>query len=193
MSNILAKVSFIPFICIALVACEFKANSSTYNSEANYKKITDAVHTVLKSDREVYTKYVISRLVDEEKAIKASEHWKQDSALPLPAQMFRLSADLSKDKSANLYYSLISQWPINKKNSAITVVEVEGLKSLEKSPGNVFYKFETLGGAKYFTAMYPDVAITDACISCHNKHEDSPRSDFRLGETMGAVVIRVKI
>jgi hypothetical protein len=52
---------------------------------------------------------------------------------------------------------------------------------------------EELGGVKYFTAVYPDVALAPACISCHNKHKDSPRNDFKIGEVMGGVVIRIPL
>jgi NAD(P)H-nitrite reductase large subunit len=34
-------------------------------------------------------------------------------------------------------------------------------------------------------------SIILAAISCHNAHKDSPRSDFKLGEVMGGVVIHL--
>jgi Protein of unknown function (DUF3365). len=46
---------------------------------------------------------------------------------------------------------------------------------------------------KYFTAVYPDVAVTAACVTCHNEHKDSPKTDFKIGEVMGGVVIRVPL
>ena len=39
--------------------------------------------------------------------------------------------------------------------------------------------------------MYADVAVAEACVDCHNYHKDSPRSDFEVGDVMGAVVIRI--
>jgi hypothetical protein len=34
--------------------------------------------------------------------------------------------------------------------------------------------------------MFSDVAVSDACVSCHNEHADSPKSDWRLHDVMGA-------
>jgi len=34
--------------------------------------------------------------------------------------------------------------------------------------------------------MAADVAISKACISCHNKHKDSPKTDWKLNDIMGA-------
>ena len=41
--------------------------------------------------------------------------------------------------------------------------------------------------------MYADVAVSLACVTCHNARKDSPRDNFELGETMGVVVIRIPL
>jgi len=35
--------------------------------------------------------------------------------------------------------------------------------------------------------------IAPACVSCHNEHADTPRTDFKLGDVMGGVVIRIPV
>lgn len=158
------------------------------------QKMADALHAVMESDRTVYTRNVVNRLVKQEKVIKASEHWEDDKALPLPAQMFRMGAERVAEKNAGFTYSLLSEWPINKQNTPKTEVEIKGLQSIAASKGaEPFYSEETLGGQKYFTAVYADVAVAEACISCHNDHKDSPREDFKMGEVMGGVVIRIPL
>jgi hypothetical protein len=156
----------------------------------SYKDIADALHAVMESDRTVYTRLIVNRLQNEEKVIKASEHWKDDKALVLPAQMFRFGAEMVAEKDAGFTYSLLSEWPINKQNAAKTDVEKAGLSEIAKT-GKPFYKEETLGGKKFFTAVYPDKAVAKACISCHNDHKDTPRRDFKMGEVMGGVVLRL--
>lgn len=156
----------------------------------SYQELADALHTVMESDRTVYTRTVVNRLQNEEKVIKASEHWKDDKALPLPAQMFRFGAEMAAEKQKKFTYSLLSEWPVNKQNAPRTPVETEGLKAVA-SAKKPFYKEETIGGRKYFTAVYPDVAVSPACVSCHNEHKDSPRTNFKLGDVMGGVVLRI--
>jgi hypothetical protein len=156
----------------------------------SYKEIADSLHMIMDSDRTVYTKLIVNRLQNEEKVIKASEHWKDDKALVLPAQMFRYGSEMVAEKGAGFSYSLLSLWPVNKQNAPKTAVEKEGLEAVAKS-GTPFYKDETLGGKTYFTAIYPDKAVAKACIACHNSHKDSPRRDFKMGDVMGSVVLRI--
>jgi hypothetical protein len=160
-------------------------------AQVTYKEMADALHAVMESDRTVYTRMVVNRLQNEEKVIKASEHFKDDKALPLPAQMFRFGAEMVTEKKIGVSYSLLSLWPINKQNAAKTPVEKEGLQAVADKPGQPYYKEEMLGGKKYFTAVYADRAISPACVTCHNQHKDTPKTDFKIGQTMGGVVLRI--
>lgn len=157
------------------------------------KDVADMLHAVMESDRTVYTRQVVSRLAVKEKVIKASEHFGDDKALPLPAQMFRFGAEMVSEKTDKFSYSLLSLWPVNKQNKPRTDIEIEGLNFVADNKGENFYGEEELGGQTYFTAVYADTAVADACVSCHNEHKDSPRTDFELGEVMGGVVIRIPI
>ncbi len=157
------------------------------------QEFTDALHKVMESDRAVYTKQVVNRLAKEEGVIKASEHFIDDKALPLPAQMFRFGAEMVAGKTDKFSYSLQSIWPINKQNAPVTDVEKTGLKFIAENPGQNYYGEEELGGTKYFTAVYPDIAVAPVCASCHNGHKDSPRTDFKVGDVMGGVVIRLPL
>lgn len=157
------------------------------------KDMADALHSVMEADRTVYTRLIVNRLVKEEKVIKASEHWKDEKALVLPAQMFRYGAERVAEKGSTFSYSLLSSWPVNKQNKPKTDVEVQGLKYIEENPGKNFYGEEKLGDTTYFTAVYPDVAVAPACVSCHNAHKDTPRTDFKIGDVMGGVVIRIPV
>lgn len=157
------------------------------------QRMTDALFAVLEADRTTYTRKVVNRLANEEKVITASEHWEDERALPLPAQMFRFGSEMVAQKTDAFSYTLQSLWPVNKQNAPRTEMEKQGLQFVADNPGRNFYGEEELAGRTYFTAVYADVAVSPACISCHNSHRDSPRSDFELGEVMGGVVIRVPL
>ena len=155
------------------------------------RAMADAVHAVLEADRAVYTKQVVNRLQNELGVLKASEHWKEDRALPLPAQMFRMGAELATEKQEGLHYALLSAWPINRQNAPRTDAEKAGLDFVAQHPTANYYASERLGDDTFFTAIYPDKAVANACIQCHNQHEGSPRHDFALGDVMGGVVVRI--
>ena len=169
------------------------ANRNGQPAGISPQEMADALYAVMESDRVVYARHVVHRLQDQEGVVLASEHWKDDKALPLPAQMFRMGAELVAAKTDMFSYSLLSKWPVNKQNAPRTEVEIAGLDQVVKDPTKPFYGRESLGGVEYFTAVYPDVAVSPACVTCHNGHKDSPRNDFELGKTMGGVVIRIRL
>jgi len=187
---------------IAVVGCGCLTSFLTGCSKAEAAKapgftphqMADGLFTVMSSDRAVYTKQVVNRLQNEESVIKASEHWKDDKALPLPAQMFRMGAETVAAKQPGFSYALLSLWPINKQNGPKTDAEKVGLKFVADSKGATnYYAEEVLGGKKYFTAVYADVAVSPACVKCHNNHDDTPKTDFELNDVMGGVVIRLPL
>ncbi len=171
------------------------------------QKAADMLHAVMEADRTVYTKMVVNRLIKEQKvqivdpytketvAFGASEQWKSEHGkLPLPAQMFRMGSEHAASKDPGFTYVLLSKWPINQQNQPKTDMEVKGLEYVDQQKGKEpFYGVEELGGAKYFTAVYADVGVADACVDCHNNHADSPRNDFKIGDVMGGVVIRIPL
>lgn len=174
------------------------ASSAGGDSTVSVKAMADALHLVMDSDRSVYTKKIVNRLVKKEKVIKASEHFEDDKALVLPAQMFRFGSELAmkraeKMEDVNFSYTLQSLWPINKQNAPKTEAEKEGLKFVAENKGKNYYTTEELGGTTYFTAVYADTGVAPVCVSCHNKHPDTPKKDFKLGDVMGGVVIRIPI
>ena len=170
------------------------AASSPDNASVKPKVMADALFAVMKGTRTAYTKHVIARLGKEKKLIKPHEKWEdREDGVMLPAQMFRYSRDLAMEENPGFTYSLQSEWPINKQNGPKTPMETEGLKHIAANPGENFYGTEVLGDVSYFTAVYPDVAVANACIDCHNDHKDSPRDDFEMGEVMGGVIIRIPI
>lgn len=168
------------------------------DATVSVKAMADALHLVMDSDRTIYTQKIVNRLVKKDKVIKASEHFEDDKALVLPAQMFRFGAELvakraEKLPDVNFSYSLQSLWPINKQNAPQTDAEKAGLRYVADNKGKNYYTTEELGGKKYFTAIYADTAVAPVCAACHNAHPDTPRKDFKIGDVMGGVVIRIPV
>ncbi len=189
LKTLLLSTSLVAIIGLPIAASSNVSETAMFTP----KQLTDWLHLVMSTDRAVYTKKIVNRLVKKEKVIKASEHFEDDKALVLPAQMFRFGAETVAKKTDDFSYSLQSLWPINKQNAPVTEVEKAGLKFVAENKGQNYYGEEELGGVKYFTAVYADTAVAPVCVSCHNEHKDTPKSDFKLGDVMGGVVIRVPI
>jgi len=182
----------------AAIATTTTVSAEVTDATVSVKAMADALHLVMDSDRAVYTKKIVNRLVKKEKVIKASEHFEDDKALVLPAQMFRFGSEMAAKRAekmddVNFSYTLQSLWPINKQNAPKTEAEKAGLKYVAENKGKNYYTTEKLGGKTYFTAVYADTGVAPVCVSCHNKHPDTPKKDFKIGDVMGGVVIRIPI
>ena len=154
--------------------------------------VADYVHAVIEADREVYTRHVVERL-QLKGVVVASENWEEKNTLPLPAQFLIESGRVMARKGIGIQYRLISLWPINKRNAARSEFEKEGLGTILTHPTKPYTGFVKEGGARYFQAVYPDLAVTQACIGCHNAHPESAKRDFKINDVMGAIVISIPV
>ena len=189
----------------ALVSCNSKEENTGAGSSGGYEaeQVAEALYTVLKADRTIYAKKVVSRLVNTEGVITAHEEWQEKKALLLPAQFFREGAELVdgvEDKPFDFSYSLQSKWPLNMANAAKKTPAVnEGLEAVSDPENPLYGKkwtgTEELGGKKYFVGIYPDRAVAPACWECHNDHANRKPDypEFKKGDVMGGIVIRIPI
>jgi hypothetical protein len=182
----------------ASMAATVAISAEVTDATVSVKAMADALHLVMDSDRTVYTQKIVNRLVKKDKVITASEHFEDDKALALPAQMFRFGSEMAMKRAetmddVNFSYTLQSLWPINKQNAPKTDAEKAGLKFVAENKGENYYTTEKLGGVNYFTAVYADTAVAPVCVSCHNGHPDTPKKDFKIGDVMGGVVIRIPV
>lgn len=180
----------IPIVVLMFVPFFKGISMQSDKQDVSNQKTADMLFAVLQADRTVYSKYIFDRLTREEGVIKSSDHWQDDKALPLPAQVFQLGSAAVANMATDLSYTLESLWAINKSNFPQSAKEREGLIYVLKNPGKNYYSTVDVNGVKYFMAVYPDYAISAGCVQCHNSHQDSPKRDFQIGDLMGAVVLR---
>ena len=150
---------------------------------------TDYLHAIIESDRTFYTQHVVERM-EAMLIVTASESWREEKTLPLPVQFLREASKNLHLRNAPFRYRLVSLWPLNPSNAPQTEAEKAGLERVVTF-GEVVEKEISIDGQTYFQAIYPDRAISRACVSCHNAHEESPKRDFKLNDVMGGLLIQV--
>ena len=166
------------------------AEGSAFNLPV--ETVADYLYALIEADREVYTKHVVERM-QSKGVVVASENWEEKNTLPLPAQFLMESGRVVARKGLGIRYRLISLWPINKRNGASSEFEKIGLGTILTHPTKPYTGFVKEGGARYFQAVYPDLAVAQACIGCHNSHPDSPKLDFKINDVMGGLVISIPL
>ena len=156
------------------------------------EKVTDYVHAVLEADRTIYTTHIVNRM-QEKGIVSAAEHWEQENALPLPAQFLQHSGRLVAESGNGIRYRLIGQWPIYQRNAPVTDFERKALDTLRRQPERPVTGIVASGKKQYFQAIYPDRAVSAACVTCHNSHPLSPKQDFKLNEVIGGIAITIPL
>jgi hypothetical protein len=156
------------------------------------EKVADYVHAVLEADRTIYTTHIVNRM-QEKGIVSAAEHWEQENALPLPAQFLQHSGRLVAEGGNGIRYRLIGQWPIYQRNAPVTDFERKALDTLRRQPERPVTGIVASGKKQYFQAIYPDRAVSVACVTCHNSHPLSPKQDFKLNEVIGGIAITIPL
>ncbi len=152
------------------------------------KNVADYIHAVLESDRLIYTEFVVNRLQNNN-IVNASENWWKDKGLMLPAQFLLHASDLIAHKRMGLMYKLLSPWPINPYNRAVTQFEQNGMKVVVRNPKERFSGTYEVHDLQFYEVVYPDFAVSKACVTCHNSHPQSPKRDFKLNDVMGGIML----
>lgn len=145
-----------------------------------------AAKYILATAKAARTVYVKGVLADAGKGgLKPNEDWvKDDHGMMLPAQFVK---ELGKElKEFDL--SLVGTDPLYASNAAKSDKEKEMLAELAKGKEKVIVVQDgatTIG-------MSADYAIVDSCADCHNKHPKTTKKDWKKGDFMGAIVVRLK-
>ena len=180
------------FVLVNWAAMSLAGKKSTEVHGISPEKVADYFHAIIEADRTVYTTLIVKRM-QEKGIVVAAEHWEQDNALPLPAQFLQRAGRLVAENGSGIRYRLISLWPIYRRNGPATEFERDGLKAVASNPDKPYTGIVKSGKKQYFQAIYPDRAVTTACIDCHNTHPLSPKRDFALNSVMGGIVITIPL
>lgn len=200
-----ALMAIIVAVMVTAVACGGGGGGTTAQVSAGISPelVTDYIHTVLEADRTAYTRHVVNRAQtlegqakeDGVVPVEATEGWQQTDGIPLPAQMFRLGSEIANE-AGYFTYNLISPWNINDSQAPKSGFEETAMMAVVDS-GEPYKEYQEVGGQQFFSAVYPDIAVAEACVSCHNTHpvhlERYPDKQFEMGDVMGGVVINIPL
>jgi len=154
------------------------------------EKVAEYVHAVIEANRTVYATNVVDKM-QEKGIVEAAEHWRQENALPLPAQFLIDTGRVVAERGVGIRYRLASLSPIYVLNNPQSDFERKGLEAVARNPDRPFTGFVRIGRERVFQAIYADRAVAHACAECHNRHPNSPRRDYKLNDVMGGIVITI--
>ena len=150
------------------------------------------VHSVIQADRTFYTTDIVERM-QMRGIVVASENWRETARLPLPAQFLIEAGRLVAQERSGLRFRLISNWAINKKNNPTSEFERTGLTEILVNSDRPYTGVTTVDGTPVFQALYPDKAVSQTCVGCHNAHPNSPKRDFKPRDVMGGILLTIPL
>ena len=132
--------------------------------------------------RTLFTKAIVS--AGKPKGLAFSEHWTDPDIVagPLPALFLRGVAAHLAASPVPLGLYLGSDHPIESSNR-FQGRQAEEFAAMRANPTPRHFKDPASGDV---IGMYPDWASAQACVTCHNEHERTSKSDWVLGDLMGA-------
>lgn len=181
-------VSTSAFICLAVylfatAPSELPDTNIISNDErqVDVANVFNAMNSIHDTARRIYTSRIVGN--GKKAGLAFGEDWAEPSIDegPLPALFTRLIAARMESKPPQLGLYLGSDAPINKSN-LFTGSQMAAFEHVTATASSAFLKSND---AEYI-AMYPDLASAEPCVSCHNEHPDSPKTDWKLNDIMGA-------
>jgi hypothetical protein len=132
--------------------------------------------------RAIYTREIVGE--GTKQGLRFQEDWKKEgvAAGPLPALLLRETSSRLQMRVPGLGLFLGSDFPLVKEN-LFRGEQAQHYREVKRTLQPKFF-FDAAQGRT--TAMFPDRATSQACVSCHNEHPDSPKKDWVLNEPMGA-------
>ena len=132
--------------------------------------------------RTLYTQSIVG--AGKKAGLHFDEHWEKDGvdAGPLPALFLSKAAASLSRQDVDIELVLGSHMPITPTN-AFKGDQVARFESIQKTLKPEFFTDSRTG---LQMAMFPDIAGAPACVTCHNEHPASPKTDWVLNDVMGA-------
>ena len=143
--------------------------------------------------RSYYARHVIGPVVQAEGISPAIDHVEDPTKVPLPATLVHEigAAMKSEDTSVDLF----SPYPFpNRSDRVMDDFQRDAWDFLTANPDQTFDRKETdEHGTQFLRVAVADRMVADSCVNCHNSHADSPKTDWKIGDVRGVLVVRQNI
>ena len=186
MKPLIHRFAFLCGFAALLLSCQpLPEEDATSGSDKVYA-IEEAFEIVAQENdvaRTLYTKGIVG--AGQKKGLKFDEDWEDDEveAGPLPALFLRgIASDIRKKNDVPLGLFLGSDFPVRKSNKFTGKQAALFEEIREDKEPKFFYDEE----AQLYTAMFPDFAVAAPCVTCHNEHPETTKTDWKMGDVMGA-------
>ncbi|KRC00574.1 hypothetical protein ASE26_22920 [Duganella sp. Root198D2] len=138
--------------------------------------------------RKYYTENVAARVLARTDMQVDPDYRSKENAIPLPATMIHDLSDLMQGGGTSV--KLYSPFPFPQRRGRTSdQFAQDAWNYLQKNPEGVFSRTETVHGRSTVRVALADRMSAQACVSCHNSHPQSPKTDWKLGDVRGVLEV----
>ena len=142
--------------------------------------------------RGYYTRNVVRKAIATGTLKPSFDHKDDERAIPLPATFIHdLSALLAEEDTTVTLYSAFP-FPLRDERR-LDEFQEQAWAYLVANPDGVYSQQETRGGREVVRVAVADRMVAEACVSCHNSHPDSPKTDWSMGDVRGVLEVDTAI
>ena len=150
---------------------------------------------VIDTIRSHYASAIVARVKANPQGKTAVVHNYQEipGAIPIPATLSIELGQLLSDNHSSMKYGFLSDYPFkNRTAHHLDPFETNAIKTFRSSPeANVHELTCSLFDRKIRVAT--PILMGQACVSCHNTHPESPKTDWKLDDVRGIQTVEVNL
>ena len=183
--RVVAGALFAGAMVVVAVVQLREANAKSLESTAILA--ADSYAKLLGAMRSLYTSEVVNNLPPEVPA--TYDYYKRDHEVPLPATLTILLAERLEDSVEGLQVRLYSEYPFPwRAPTVMDDFERRALEVLRENPDSTLFGFQETEAGRTLRFARGDPMRAE-CVSCHNTHPESPKTDWREGDLRGVLAI----
>ena len=176
---------------LLVVAAVRLRDASERSLESAALLAADSYTMALDAMRALYTSEVVNRLPDDVPA--THDYDQREHEVPLPATLTFLLAERLDDSIEGLEVRLYSEYPFPWRGQAVMDdFERRAFEALRSKPESTYSEFEDAPEGRRVRFARGD-PMRPECVTCHNTHADSPKTDWRVGELRGVLSISLPL
>jgi adenylate cyclase len=155
-------------------------------SERTLRGQADEFSSMIDSIRNYYASNVVGRvLAHGEKTQVLPNYAEVPGAIPIPATLSLELGGLINSGNGNTQFRFFSDYPFkNRLPHAFDAFERQALETLRQDPNARVYEVSGSIFDRRVRLATP-IIMAGPCVSCHNRHPDSPKRDWKVGDVRG--------
>ncbi|WP_008312228.1 adenylate/guanylate cyclase domain-containing protein [Leptolyngbya sp. PCC 6406] len=144
--------------------------------------------------RTFYSETVVAKLQNRDDITIDYDHLHQPNTIPLPATFLIELGERIRAGQADVSVRLFSgmPFPFRSDGGPRDPFEEEALAYLSTHPNDRFTRIEPFQNRRSFRYTQADI-MGQSCVDCHNRHPQSPKTDWQVGDVRGVLEITVPI